>query len=171
MRRIDLQTKRSGELLCDCSGWVSLLTCVVRIIRKNIDDIVGHCWPGVLVLSRLADAARDLDAAPLVSPCDIDAMERALPMPLEGRRERFRSMMAPLNRVTSGPGARISCHSQHRTKRRSRVDSQKFHKVLGKRPEPLSAGALVLHEVERSASASERSLGKTVGPFGCGRGS
>lgn len=54
--------------------------------------------PGVLVLSRFAGAARELDAALLVNPYDredvADAIDRALTMPLEERLERWADMMA-----------------------------------------------------------------------------
>ena len=53
--------------------------------------------PGVLVLSRFAGAARELDAALLVNPFDVDgmadAMARAIEMRLGERRERWEDMM------------------------------------------------------------------------------
>jgi trehalose 6-phosphate synthase len=56
--------------------------------------------PGVLVLSRFAGAARELDAALLVNPYDrdavADALHRALIMPLGERTERWESMMAKI---------------------------------------------------------------------------
>ncbi|MEO1320298.1 MAG: trehalose-6-phosphate synthase, partial [Pseudomonadota bacterium] len=58
--------------------------------------------PGMLVLSRLAGAAHELEAAVLVNPYDIDdvadGINRALVMPLEERRERYNDMMAVLRR-------------------------------------------------------------------------
>jgi trehalose 6-phosphate synthase len=57
--------------------------------------------PGVLVLSRFAGAARELDAALIVNPFDVDqiadALDRALAMPLEERRARYEAMMAQLD--------------------------------------------------------------------------
>ncbi len=56
--------------------------------------------PGVLVLSSFAGAARELDAALLVNPHDIDGMARqiaaALAMSVEERRERWQSMVRKL---------------------------------------------------------------------------
>ena len=56
--------------------------------------------PGVLVLSTFAGAARELDAAVLVNPYDVEelarSIERALSMPLAARRERWTAMMATL---------------------------------------------------------------------------
>jgi trehalose 6-phosphate synthase len=56
--------------------------------------------PGALVLSRFAGAARELDAALIVNPFDVDqiadALDRALTMPVEERRARYETMMAQL---------------------------------------------------------------------------
>ena len=57
--------------------------------------------PGALVLSRFAGAARELDAALIVNPFDVDqiadALHRALAMPVEERRDRYETMMAQLS--------------------------------------------------------------------------
>jgi trehalose 6-phosphate synthase len=56
----------------------------------------------VLVLSKFAGAANELDTALLVNPHDIDSMARtiamALSMPLLERRMRWEAMMAKLQR-------------------------------------------------------------------------
>src|SRR2546423_1819174 len=56
--------------------------------------------PGVLVLSKFAGAANELDTALLVNPHDIDGMARtiatALSMPLAERRMRWEAMMEKL---------------------------------------------------------------------------
>ncbi len=58
--------------------------------------------PGVLVLSRFAGAAHELDDALIVNPYDIDevtaALHRGLTMKLGERRMRWRAMMARLRR-------------------------------------------------------------------------
>jgi trehalose 6-phosphate synthase len=58
--------------------------------------------PGSLVLSTLAGAARELDAATLVNPYDIeevaDGIMRAMQMPLEERCERHEAMLRALKR-------------------------------------------------------------------------
>lgn len=58
--------------------------------------------PGVLVLSRFAGAARELDAALIVNPYDIegvgDTLARALSMPLAERKERWKTMFQHLGR-------------------------------------------------------------------------
>jgi len=61
------------------------------IAAQNPDD------PGVLVLSELAGAARQLKSALLVNPYDVEttaeAIATALAMPLEERRRRWRELM------------------------------------------------------------------------------
>jgi len=56
--------------------------------------------PEVLVLSRFAGAARQMGEALIVNPYDLqgvaDAMQRALNMPEEERRNRWRALMARL---------------------------------------------------------------------------
>jgi trehalose 6-phosphate synthase len=58
--------------------------------------------PGVLILSRLAGAAEELDGALLVNPYDIDGVaERlagALAMSLEERQDRWRRMMTQIRK-------------------------------------------------------------------------
>jgi trehalose 6-phosphate synthase len=64
------------------------------VAAQNPDD------PGVLMLSRFAGAALELDGALLVNPYDAEgmaeAMQTALAMPLEERRERWQSMFRRL---------------------------------------------------------------------------
>jgi len=58
--------------------------------------------PGVLVLSRFAGAARELEAALLVNPYDLDstaaAIAQAVSMPLEERISRWQTMFTQLAR-------------------------------------------------------------------------
>lgn len=64
------------------------------VAAQNPDD------PGVLVLSELAGAADELDAAVIVNPYDVDgmagALAKALHMPREERIERWQDMMSVL---------------------------------------------------------------------------
>src|ERR1700726_619787 len=68
------------------------------VAAQNPDD------PGVLVLSKFAGAANELDTALLVNPHDIDGMARAiavaLSMPFPERRMRWEAMMARLHSHT-----------------------------------------------------------------------
>jgi trehalose 6-phosphate synthase len=65
------------------------------VASQNPDD------PGVLILSRFAGAARELDAALIVNPFDVDqiadSLDRALAMPVEERSARYETMMAQLD--------------------------------------------------------------------------
>jgi trehalose 6-phosphate synthase len=58
--------------------------------------------PGVLVLSPFAGAAYELDAALIANPYDPDAvaeaLQNALEMPIEERRERWQTMMEIMRR-------------------------------------------------------------------------
>ncbi|VBB69262.1 Alpha,alpha-trehalose-phosphate synthase [UDP-forming] [invertebrate metagenome] len=68
------------------------------VVAQNPDS------PGVLVLSRFAGAAHELEAALLVNPYDLDdvadAMARALSMPLEERLARWQQMHAVITTNT-----------------------------------------------------------------------
>jgi trehalose 6-phosphate synthase len=62
--------------------------------------------PGVLVLSQFAGASRELDAALVVNPYDqagvAVALDRALAMPGDARRERHASMLQVMRRNSLG---------------------------------------------------------------------
>src|SRR5690606_32011370 len=79
-------------------GMVTPLRDGMNLVAKEFVAAQDPEDPGVLVLSRFAGAAQELDGAILVNPYDTEAMAyamaRALSMPLEERRERFEGMMA-----------------------------------------------------------------------------
>ena len=85
-------------------GLVTPLKDGMNLVAKEFAAAQSEEDPGVLVLSRFAGAARELDGAVIVNPYDpavlMDAMQRALNMPLEERRERAASMNAALRRNT-----------------------------------------------------------------------
>lgn len=72
------------------------LVCKEFVAAQDPDD------PGVLVLSELAGAAHELSGALLVNPYDVhaiaSAIEQALNMPLDERRERYQQMIGMLRR-------------------------------------------------------------------------
>ena len=76
----------------------------MNLVAKEFAAAQSEEDPGVLVLSRFAGAARELDGAVIVNPYDpavlMDAMQRALNMSLGERRERRDSMSAALKRNT-----------------------------------------------------------------------
>ncbi len=78
-------------------GVVTPLRDGMNLVAKEYVASQNPHEPGVLVLSRFAGAARELDAALLVNPFDhenvADALNRALTMSLEERRERWEAMM------------------------------------------------------------------------------
>src|SRR6185437_1211069 len=76
----------------------------MNLVAKEYVAAQNPSDPGVLVLSKFAGAANELDAALLVNPPDIDGMARtiatAISMPLIERRMRWEAMMAKLRAGT-----------------------------------------------------------------------
>ncbi len=85
-------------------GLVTPLRDGMNLVAKEYVAAQDPADPGILVLSRFAGAARELETALQVNPFDIDeiadALARALAMPLDERRRRWEAMMAV---VTSNP--------------------------------------------------------------------
>ena len=81
-------------------GLVTPLHDGMNLVAKEYVAAQNPVEPGVLVLSEFAGAAKELDAAVLVNPHDIDGMAQALGraffMPVEERSERWSAMMAKL---------------------------------------------------------------------------
>lgn len=82
-------------------GMVTPLRDGMNLVAKEFVAAQDPEDPGVLVLSRFAGAAQELDGAILVNPYDIEAVgnavAKALSMPLEERRARFTPMMQQLS--------------------------------------------------------------------------
>ena len=83
-------------------GLVTPLRDGMNLVAKEFVASQDPEDPGVLVLSRFAGAARELDAALIVNPYDPDgvaqAIDRALGMWIEERRERHGTLMRVLRR-------------------------------------------------------------------------
>ena len=83
-------------------GLVTPLRDGMNLVAKEFVAAQDSGDPGVLILSNLAGAARELSAALLVNPYDVrgvsHAMQAALSMPLNERRERHADMMKVLRR-------------------------------------------------------------------------
>jgi len=81
-------------------GLVTPLRDGMNLVAKEYVAAQPPRNPGVLVLSRFAGAARQMGEALIVNPYDLqgvaDAMQRALNMPEEERRNRWRALMARL---------------------------------------------------------------------------
>src|SRR5690606_17183080 len=83
-------------------GLVTPLRDGMNLVAKEFVAAQDPNDPGVLILSNLAGAARELTSALLVHPYDHravgHAIHTALSMPLTERRERYASMMQVLKR-------------------------------------------------------------------------
>ncbi|MGF1594774.1 MAG: alpha,alpha-trehalose-phosphate synthase (UDP-forming) [Kiloniellaceae bacterium] len=77
-------------------GLVTPLRDGMNLVAKEFVAAQSAKDPGVLVLSRFAGAARELDGALIVNPYDVEGvaerLQEALAMPREARRERWQSM-------------------------------------------------------------------------------
>jgi trehalose 6-phosphate synthase len=76
----------------------------MNLVAKEYVAAQNPADPGVLVLSEFAGAAKELDAALLVNPHDVDGMARAfaraLQMSGDERRARWSAMLARLRQNT-----------------------------------------------------------------------
>ena len=85
-------------------GVVTPLHDGMNLVAKEYVAAQNPADPGVLVLSKFAGAANELDTALLVNPHDIDGMARtiatALSMPASERRMRWEAMMSKLRAGT-----------------------------------------------------------------------
>jgi trehalose 6-phosphate synthase len=83
-------------------GLVTPMRDGMNLVAKEFVSAQDPEDPGVLVLSRFAGAARELDAALLVNPYDLDstaaAIAQAVSMPLEERISRWQTMFDQLER-------------------------------------------------------------------------
>jgi trehalose 6-phosphate synthase len=94
------QTVLAGLYRTAQVGVVTPLHDGMNLVAKEYVAAQSPADPGVLVLSKFAGAANELDTALLVNPNDIDGMARtiatALSMPLLERRMRWEAMMTKL---------------------------------------------------------------------------
>jgi trehalose 6-phosphate synthase len=98
------QTVLAGLYRTAGVGIVTPLHDGMNLVAKEYVAAQNPADPGVLVLSKFAGAANELDTALLVNPHDIDAMARsiatAFAMPLTERRLRWETMMTKLRAGT-----------------------------------------------------------------------
>ncbi len=91
-----------GFFACAAVGLVTPIRDGMNLVAKEYVAAQNPDNPGMLVLSRLAGAAHELEDAVLVNPYDIDdvadGINRALVMTLEERRERHQAMMKILRK-------------------------------------------------------------------------
>lgn len=83
-------------------GYVTPLRDGMNLVAKEYVAAQDPEDPGVLVLSRFAGAAQELDGALIVNPVDVlgmaEALDHALGMPLDERRDRYTRMMEVLRK-------------------------------------------------------------------------
>ena len=98
------QTVLAGLYRTAQVGVVTPLHDGMNLVAKEYVAAQNPADPGVLVLSKFAGAANELDTALMVNPHDIDGMARtiatALSMPLTERRLRWEAMMIKLRSST-----------------------------------------------------------------------
>ena len=98
------QTVLAGLYRTAQVGVVTPLHDGMNLVAKEYVAAQNPADPGVLVLSKFAGAANELDTALMVNPHDIDGMARtiatALSMPLTERRLRWEAMMKKLRSST-----------------------------------------------------------------------
>jgi trehalose 6-phosphate synthase len=98
------QTVLAGLYRTAQVGVVTPLHDGMNLVAKEYVAAQNPVDPGVLVLSKFAGAANELDTALQVNPHDIDGMARtlatALSMPLTERRMRWEAMMTKLRAST-----------------------------------------------------------------------
>jgi trehalose 6-phosphate synthase len=98
------QTVLAGLYRTAQVGVVTPLQDGMNLVAKEYVAAQNPADPGVLVLSKFAGAANELDTALQVNPHDIDGMARtiavALSMPLVERRMRWEAMMEKLRSST-----------------------------------------------------------------------
>ncbi len=86
-----------GYLRAAKVGFVTPVRDGMNLVAKEFVAAQDPADPGVLVLSTLAGAARELTTALLVNPYDVsgmaEALQTALWMPLAQRQERYQAMM------------------------------------------------------------------------------
>jgi len=86
-------------------GYVTPLRDGMNLVAKEYVAAQDPERPGVLLLSRFAGAAAELDAALLTNPYDVEGMardlDRALRMELGERRERHARLLAAVRRTTA----------------------------------------------------------------------
>jgi trehalose 6-phosphate synthase len=96
------QKTLAGFLRLARVGLVTPLRDGMNLVAKEYVAAQSPRNPGVLVLSCFAGAAAELDGALIVNPYDTegiaDMLEKALTMPLDERKERWRGMMNHLRR-------------------------------------------------------------------------
>jgi trehalose 6-phosphate synthase len=104
VNRTTVRSKLAGYLRIARVGLITPFRDGMNLVAKEFVAAQDPADPGVLVLSKFAGAAYELNAALLVNPYDTHeialAVRDALNMPLQERRKRWELMMGALQRNT-----------------------------------------------------------------------
>ena len=99
----------AGIYRASAVGLVTPLRDGMNLVAKEYVAAQSPRTPGMLVLSRFAGAARQMHDALIVNPYDeqgvADALQTAINMPLEERRNRWQALMAGLRKDDVGAWA------------------------------------------------------------------
>jgi trehalose 6-phosphate synthase len=138
------QTKLAGFYRTARVGLVTSLYDGMNLVAKEYVAAQNPLDPGVLVLSKFAGAAKQLDAALLVNPHDIDgvawAISSALAMRREERRDRWVAMMEVLRSSSLDDWFQDFLFELSATPRADRSDAEAG--VVATRRRPLELAAL-----------------------------
>ena len=116
-------------------GLVTPIRDGMNLVAKEYVAAQDPEQPGALVLSNMAGAAQELDAAVLVNPYDMDGVaegiQHALQMSLDERRERHADMMRVLRRndITAWHERFIEALTSAGTARSKRAESQERQRL------------------------------------------
>lgn len=145
----------AGYLRSARVGLVTPLRDGMNLVAKEFVAAQDPDDPGVLVLSRFAGAAQQLDAALLINPHDADsladALDRALTMPLAERQERWQTMWAAIEDRSPLAWGRAFVAALLRATTISAVPDRPLRGTIGAEhaPPPAIGSELVLVEKRR----------------------
>ncbi|HET9019517.1 MAG TPA: trehalose-6-phosphate synthase [Acetobacteraceae bacterium] len=152
------RTLVAGYLRLARVGLVTPLRDGMNLVAKEFVAAQNPDDPGVLVLSRFAGAAQQLDGALLVNPHDpdalADALDRALAMPLAERQERWQTMWAAIENRSPIAWGRAFVAALVRATTINAVPEMGFRGTLAPEhapPPPAIGSELVLAEPRRTA--------------------
>lgn len=102
LNRVSSRKALAGFFRIARVGFVTPIRDGMNLVAKEFIAAQDPEDPGVLVLSRFAGAAAELDAALIVNPMDVErvaaALDHGLTMPLSERQARWRSLDAAIRR-------------------------------------------------------------------------
>ncbi|UCH48469.1 MAG: trehalose-6-phosphate synthase [Betaproteobacteria bacterium] len=120
IRRAVSRSKLAALYRASRVGLVTPLRDGMNLVAKEYIAAQDENDPGVLILSRFAGAAEAMEQALIVNPYDVEqvayALQVALHMPLEERRERHRALLATIKKEDVHAWSRAFLTRLQRTK-------------------------------------------------------